>query len=241
MRYQKLIRYALLLLPALLLAYTSNAQSEEALKLYQKLKQKIDLVRDYEADVSIKVNVTFIKMPLTPAKLYFKYPDKIRIVRQGGISVLPRKGISITMNKVVPESDVTVLDAGTEKIGDQVLRILKVIPNQQVDDIVLSRIWVDEEQMLIRKAETTTRDNGTYTVMLEYGKYIAQALPDKVKFIMDVKDFKLPKGVTMDYETGSAPPPEPNAATKRKYGNIEIYYRNYKVNAGVSDAVFTQH
>jgi len=228
-------------LPVLLVVGQAHAQSEEALQLYQKLKQKIDQVHDYEADVSIKVNVHFIKMPLTPAKLYFKYPDKIRIVRQGGISVLPRKGISVTMNKVVPESDVTVLDAGTEKIGDKTLRILKVIPNQQVEDIVLSRIWVDEQQMLIRKAETTTRDNGTYTVMLEYGKYITQALPDRIKFVMDVKDFKLPKGVTMDYETAPAPPPDPNANAKRKYGSIEIYYRSYKVNAGVNDAVFTQH
>ena len=54
---------------------------------------------------------------------------------------------------------------------------------------------------------------------------------------MDLKDYKLPKGVTMDYNDG---PAQPVAAKKVKgqKGTIEINYLKYDINTGLSDAVF---
>jgi outer membrane lipoprotein-sorting protein len=95
-------------------------------------------------------------------------------------------------------------------------------------------LYIDEPAQLIRKANTTTKENGTYEMEMVYGKYASFGLPDKVIFAFNTKDYKLPKGVTLDFETN-----EPvNERMKNKKGRIEITYSNYIVNKGVSDAEF---
>ena len=60
------------------------------------------------------------------------------------------------------------------------------------------------KRLLVLKAKTTTRENGTNEVELFYGKFLPTGLPDKIIFSFNTQDFKLPKGVTFDYDDGSA-------------------------------------
>jgi outer membrane lipoprotein-sorting protein len=196
-------------------------------------------VKDYVADVKVKIDVSFMKVPPMNGKLYFKAPDKMKLERDGGISILPKKSINLTMNNVIPEGGVTIIDAGYDKIGDKNLRVIKVVPTDERTDVVLTKIWVDEARLLAVRTETTTRDNGTIKMELYFGKYVNQALPDRITFYVDVKDYKLPKGVTMDYDGMDQPAKKPATGKPRK-GRIEINYLDYKVNQGLSDAVFLE-
>ena len=194
--------------------------------LFTKLRRKIDAVKDYVATVDMKIDVSFIKVPKLKGKLYFKAPDKMKLERNGGISILPKNSINMTVNNLLPASGATVIDAGADNIKGIPVRVLKVIPDTE-GDIVLSKIWVDEKRLLALKTETTTRDNGTVKMELEFGKFERLALPDRVTFYLDVKDFKLPKGVTMDYETNQQPAPKPEEKGKMKKGKILINYLDY--------------
>ena len=69
---------------------------------------------------------------------------------------------------------------------------------------------------------------------MSYGKYIAYGLPDKVVFAFNTKDYKLPKGVTLEFETDK---PDKEKLKNRK-GRVEITYSSYTINKGVSDAEF---
>jgi hypothetical protein len=62
-------------------------------------------------------------------------------------------------------------------------------------------------------------------------------LPDRIIFSFNTEDFKLPKGVTFDYDDGSAKnkTAEPR---KNQRGKIEISYLSYTVNKGLSDNLF---
>src|SRR5262249_22342345 len=97
--------------------------------------------------------------------------------------------------------------------------------------------YIDESQSLIKKARTTTKDNGTYELEMSYGKYAEYGLADKVIFTFNTKEYKLPKGVTFDYDDGSKKPQE-NDPSKEKKGRIEISYSNYTINKGIPDSVF---
>lgn len=216
-----------------------SAQQMEANLLFTKLRSKIDAVKDYVATVDMKIDVSFIKVPKLKGKLYFKAPDKMKLERNGGISILPKNSINMTVNNLLPASGATVIDAGADNIKGIPVRVLKVIPDTE-GDIVLSKIWVDEKRLLALKTETTTRDNGTVKMELEFGKFERLALPDRVTFYLDVKDFKLPKGVTMDYETNQQPAPKPEEKGKMKKGKILINYLDYTVNKGIADNVFTE-
>ena len=89
---------------------------------------------------------------------------------------------------------------------------------------------------LVRKAKNTTRDNGTYELEMTYNKYSSYGLPDKVIFSFNTKDYKLPKGVTFDYDDGSQKKPDDNL--KNKKGRVEITYSEYLINKGIDDVVF---
>lgn len=214
----------------------------DANALFLKLRQKLDAVKDYVADVRMKVNVSFMRVPPLSGKLYFKAPDKMKLDRTGGISIMPRKSISMTLNSLIPAGEATVIDAGYEQLGNVRTRVVKVVPGSDQTNIVLTKIWIDEERLLALRTETTTRDNGTVKMDLQYGNYIAQGLPDHVTFLLDVKDYKLPKGVTMDYDNtmAEAKTPAKAEAVKSKKGKIEITYLKYEINKGISDDIFLE-
>lgn len=87
------------------------------------------------------------------------------------------------------------------------------------------------------KARTTTRENGTNEVELFYGKFPETGLPDKIIFSFNTQDFKLPKGVTFDYDDGAAKKKAADIQNTQR-GKIEITYLNYSVNRGLSDSLF---
>jgi hypothetical protein len=94
-------------------------------------------------------------------------------------------------------------------------------------------------RLLALRTETTTRDNGTIKMDLEFGRYVDLALPDRVTFFVDVKDYKLPKGVTMDYDN-SEMTLKKETGGKPKKGRIQITYLNYRINTGLADALFLE-
>ena len=114
--------------------------------------------------------------------------------------------------------------------------MIKLLPNDDTSNVVLSTLYIDEANLLIRKAITTTRDNGTYELTMSYGKYADYGLPDKVQFSFNAKDYKLPKGITLDFDENTNP--SDTEKLKNKKGKVEIDYSSYTINKGVDDAVF---
>lgn len=227
-------RIIYLLLPLLVCSGAVRAQT--ASELIQKIKAKLDKVNDYEATGNMKMNVTFIKAPVANIKVYYKKPDKLRISNEKGISLVPKGSVNISVAAILTNpDDYDIIDVGKEdKTG---LRIIKLLPKDEEAAIVLATFYIDEKQELVKKAKTTTRENGTYELELSYGSYAAYGLADKVIFTFNTKDYKMPKGVTFDYDDGSKKE-QPADKAQNKKGKIEITYTTYKVNKGVPDSVF---
>jgi len=221
----------------LLTGYALQAQDVHV--LVQKVKDRINLVNDYEANGKMKTNVTFLKVPVAIVKLYFKKPDRLKIKNEKGISFIPKGAVNMNMSNVLSSGRYNVLDAGTDKIGSTVVRVVKLLPEDDNADVVLSTLYIDAANLVILKTKTTTRDNGTYELEMSYGKYTAYGLPDKIIFSFNTKDYKMPKGVTFDFEDGSQ---KKTAAEKEKLknqkGRIEIAMSNYIINKGIADSVF---
>ena len=211
----------------------ANAQTPK--ELLDHIKAKLDKVKDYTAEGKLKTNVIFIKAPVAEVKIYYKKPDKMKIVNEKGISFIPKGSVNINLVKFLSGSaDYEIVDAGNDR--ETGLRVLKLLPNGEQSDIVLSTLYIDEKKELIRRATNTTRDNGTYELEMNYGKYENFGLPDKVIFSFNIKDYKLPKGVTFDYDDGTSQKPEENI--KNKKGQVEITYNKYAINKGIADKIF---
>jgi hypothetical protein len=217
------------------LSLFTHAQDINA--LVQKVKDKINLVNDYEAKGKMKTNVSFLKVPVAAVKLYFKKPDRLKIKNEKGISFVPKGAVNINMNNVLSSGKYSVLDAGNDKIGNRVVKVVKLLPEDDTADVVLSTLYIDAANLVILKTKTTTRDNGTYELEMSYGKYIAYGLPDKIIFSFNTKDYKMPKGVTFDFEDGTKKKTA-DEKLKNQKGKMEIYINGYIINKGIADSVF---
>lgn len=213
------------------------ANAQDAAALVQKIKAKIDKVDNYEASGSMKTNVSFLKVPEAQVKIYFKKPNHLKIRNEKGISFVPKGAVSINLNNIVAGDEYSIIDAGTEKIGNTTVRVVKLLPHDDNAEVVLSTLYIDEANLVIKRAKTTTRQNGSYQLEMSYGKYISYGLPDKVIFTFNTKDYKLPKGVTFDFDDGSETKKAADK-TKSNTGMAEIIYNSYIINKGVDDAVF---
>ncbi len=211
--------------------------AQDATALVQKVKAKIEKVNDYEAAGKMKTNVTFLKIPVATVKIYFKKPNRLKIKNEKGISFVPKGAVNINLNSVISGGGYTVLDAGTDKIGNTAVRVVKLLPEDDNADVVLSTLYIDETNLVIKKAKTTTRENGSYELEMSYGKYMEYGLPDKIIFSFNTKDYKLPKGVTFDFDDGADNPKAADKA-KNKKGKAEISISSYTINKGVADSVF---
>ena len=213
----------------------SKAQDVNA--LVQKVKAKIDKVNDYEASGKMKTNVAFLKIPVATVKIYFKKPNQLKIKNEKGISFVPKGAVSINLNSIISNGKFTALDAGTDKVNGVAVKVVKLLPDDDNADVVLSTLYIDETNLVIRKAKTTTRENGSYELEMSYGKYIDYGLPDKIIFSFNTKDYKLPKGVTFDFDDGSKPK-KTEDKTKNKKGKAEITITSYTINKGIADTFF---
>ena len=214
---------------------TSFSYAQDVNVILQKVKDKLNLVNDYEASGEMKTQVIFLKVPVASVKIYYKKPEKLKIKNEKGISFIPKGAVSININNVLTNNTFTVLDAGVTRLGNTNVRVIKLLPEDDSNDVVLSTLYIDESNFLILKAKTTTRDNGTYELEMSYGKYAAYGLPDKVIFTFNTKDYKIPKGVTFDYSEDQKKAPD---KTKARKGTIQITYRSYLINKGLPEAVF---
>lgn len=219
-----------------LLSIVVLAKAQTAEEVIKNVKTKLDKVNDYEAKGKMKTNVIFIKAPIANVKVFYKKPNKLRINNESGISFIPKGSVNINLSNIfVNTSGFDMIDMGKEAKTN--LRIIKLLPKDENSEVVLSTLYIDETQSLIKKAKTTTKENGTYELEMSYGKYAEYGLADKVVFTFNTKDYKLPKGITFDYDDGSKPEQSPDKL-KDKKGKVEISYSSYIINKGVPDSVF---
>lgn len=229
-------------LPVLLFALTCSvcgiANGQGAQDIIAKVRVKLDKVNDYEADGKMKTNVFFIKAPIAAVKIYYKKPDKVRINNEKGISFIPKGSMNMSLANLFPTAGSTAFDLiDMGKDSGSKLRVIKMLPRDENSEVSVSVLHIDESLAVIKRAEITT-DNGKYELQMTYGKFVEYGLADKVIFTFKTENFKLPKGVTMDYDDGSKKTETPEEKEKRKKGRVEITYSKYQINKGVPDSVF---
>lgn len=213
-------------------SFQKNSEINETLK---KVKEKYDKVNDYSATGKLRTNVIFIKAPVATVKVYYKKPDKLRIKNEKGISLIPKGTVNINLNNVLGLTDYEIFDGGKEKVSGKICQVIKIFPLDDKNEISRATLYVDETEMLVMKSVITSKDNGTYELTMSYDKQKNWALPDKVEFVFNIKEYKLPKGVTIDYDNGSD---NSGANKKEKKGRVEIKYSDYSINKGISDDIF---
>lgn len=211
------------------------AQKNNPEKILDRVKQKFLTVKDYEVNVKIKIDVEFLKIPENKAKIYFKQPDKVKINSEG-FALLPKEGINFSPISLLSGNRTSIFEK-EEVIDGTKLSVLKIIPLGGTDDIILSTLWIDDQKSIIRKVESTTKTNGTFTIDLNYNESLTKyPLPSSLVFTFDVSRSNIP--ITLDDEPNS----KQDKLKKHKLtkGTVKILYSEYKVNINVPDSIFEE-
>jgi len=228
-----LLHASYILLFGLIFSVNVNAQTDP---LIEKVAQKLALVNDYVAEGTMKTDVSFIKASLGKVKIYFKKPNLLKVKKEGGISLLPRGGVSLTINTLLNTKGYTAIPVGTQILNGKNVRVIKLIPNDDNLDWVISTLWIDPVEALVYKTATTTKESGSYEITMQYGAYAQQGLATKIIFSFNTKDYKLPNGITLEF--GDDEPVSKQKALKNKKGTIEITYNKYTINKGIPNNIF---
>ena len=126
--------------------------------------------------------------------------------------------------------------SGKQVYNGKNLEVYKLVPTDDELEWVISTLWIDPVESLVYKTFTTTKENGSFEITMEYGAYANYGLPSKIIFGFNTKDYKLPNGITLEF--GDEAPISKEKAKKNKKGTIEITYSKYTINKGVSNTNF---
>ncbi len=208
------------------------AQSKDPDLILKNVKQEFSTVKDYVADIKIKVDVKVLKVPETRAKIYFKQPDKIHIESEG-FAMIPRKGLDFSPSSLLKDK-YSAFYQKEDFVNGIKTAMIKVIPLEDNSNIILSTLWIDQAKNVIRKIESTTKTNGTFTIILSYNSYNKFPLPDSMTFQFDMSRVDL-----VPNEFNDRIEKKNNKKTLAGLvGKVYIIYSNYIVNKGISDSIF---
>jgi hypothetical protein len=197
---------------------------------------KFNSIEDYTVDATISVDVDFLRVPETHAKIYYKQPDKVRMMSEG-FALIPKQGLSFSTAKLLNE-DFTALYVRSDSLDHSSVEVIKAIPSDDSLDIILMTLWIDTTHNVICQIESTTKNSGTMLMELNYDFGKNEVLPEEVIFTFNLSNFSLPASFTGEFDR----PEDTGQSTKAEItGTVSIRYQNYLINTGIPDSVFTNN
>jgi len=209
------------------------ASDPEAVVLLQSVKKKYDLVSDYSARARLVTNVLFIKAPVSQVTVYYRKPDQLLVKNEKGISFIPKGTVHINMNNVLGLTNFEAVLSGTETVDGVSCKVVKVFPLSEEESITRATLYIDPVQLVVRRSVVSTKENGTYSIRMKYGTYTWCGLPSVVEMEFNTRDYKLPKGTTLDYDNGTR-----KATGLPQKGKVLIQYQEYSLNKGLPVSLF---
>lgn len=232
------MKYILKSVILLVLSISVYGQTTSPEAILEKVKSKFAEVKDYQVGVSINVDVDFLKVPVTQATIFFKQPDKIKFKAEG-FALLPKEGLNFSPLTILRGDYTSIYEKEDILYGNKVF-IIKVIPLGGSSEIILSTLWIDKKDYIIRKVESTTKMSGTFTIDLSYEQpFNKYALPSSLVFAFDISRIDIPKGISGAMNEEEEPKKGKKKA-KITHGTVTITYSNYIINKGIADSIFDE-
>jgi outer membrane lipoprotein-sorting protein len=211
------------------------SQSKDPNEIINGVITNFNKVNDYKVDVNIKVDVDFIKVPETKAKIYFKQPDKVHLEAEG-FAMLPKNGMEFSPSSLLKKDYTAIYEQDVELNGFKT-SIVKVIPLGDQGEVILSTLWIDQNKQVIRKVESTTKTNGTFTIDFTYDDKIKYPLAAKIIFSFNMDKMNIPATISGEPNDEKPDKKDKNSDSRTK-GKVFVNYSNYVVNKGVPDSIF---
>lgn len=208
----------------ILFTITNFAQDKNAEKIISAIKNKIDKVDNYSAEVEISVKFDFLKMPISKAEIFFKKPDKFKLHSEK-LAILPKGVIDFNPQKII-DKDFTSEFISDTLVDNKKLSIIIIIPNADSIKFNAAKLLIDKNESLINQIILSLDGHAKIITYFNYNDQKEFALPSQIKINLDFSQVeesenKRRRNIPENFK-----------------GDITINYNNYKVNKGIDDSVF---
>jgi outer membrane lipoprotein-sorting protein len=216
-------------LAAFIIPAAQSAAAPTAESLIGLARKNFAAIRDYSVDIRLDVKSDAIDVKGMAMTLYYKKPDKTRIVAKEGFAAMPR---SVALGNVIDEVTkhcIPVLEKTEKKNGIDcyVIRLEPMLRGSKPP----TTLWLDKSG-LIRAINM----GGPYPVRTEWRYAKVDEKYDLPRRI-DVR-IASPASGPYPRHRGRRPEVQPVPAGGVQTVNATLSFSNYKVNKGIRDSVF---
>lgn len=226
----KKLLFILILIPVLL-----TAQKKDPDEILNLVQEKFGKVENYIVDISIDIDVNFLKVPESKAVLYYEKPDKVHMESES-FALLPKQGLNFSPTRVL-QREHSAIYVNEEEFNGYNCDVIKIIPISSESQIVLSTMWIDVIDHVVRKIETTTKEDGTISIELDYNNANEYGLPERAVFSFKIDELNIPNVVSGEFDQKEEPKRGSKGPLK---GTVIVTYTNYKINTELPENIFEE-
>jgi outer membrane lipoprotein-sorting protein len=202
-------------------------QPADAATVLRNVQREFDRVNDYRADIDAVAQVPNMKVPPMHAVVYFKKPDRVHI-ESPGFAMLPRDAVTLNPRMLGEELYDAVLQ-GSEAVDGVSCLKLKLLAKSDTLRLQRVMLYVDPARWIILRMTTDPAQGSTADARFTYAKVENRWwMPTRVQLQMTLGAGVRPRSM----------PKEKLKETERSGATVTLTYTNYRVNKGISDAVF---
>ena len=198
------------------------SQEVDVLQMLDSASSLLHNIESYSADILVKVDVDFIRMPDKKAHIEYRSPDHYK-VESDGFLILPKMGMKPMLKQLDADKFHPIFN-GEEVIEGTNCVIINLVPKERKSKIALSTFWIRKNDYRIVRVETFTKKSGSFLVDLFYDEELP--LPSEMHFSFEVSGFNIPVkfiGKSIKIDKTKLKDDEVNA------GKVYVTFSNYKI------------
>jgi len=218
-------RYLPALFFLLALANMPASAQQDAYTLLERVQSEYGAINDYRVEVEATVDMQGLSVPKMTATMYYKKPDKVHIESEG-FAMLPRDAVGFHPDMFEKEQYDAVIQ-GEETIQGAACVKLKLLARSDSLRLQRATLFIDPARNVVLRMDADPGEGAAARADFTYnrvqGKYW---LPKTIAISMSSP---------MHFRRPSAKKKTESDSGK---ATINLKYKNYVVNKGISDSVF---
>jgi len=169
--------------------YFTGSLAQEMDADLMRIKNRMDAIVQFSADLQIDLEAPFINMPTKLASMHYKKGKDTKFSSNDFV-VLPKRGLDFAFSELFEHPFITV-NRGIEIKNNKEVKVVNVIPTDDRSDMAVATLYLDVKNERIAASEITTKKNGTYELLMEYEKK-ESILPSYVEVFFAMEKLKIP-------------------------------------------------
>jgi hypothetical protein len=189
-----------------------------------RIKDRMDSIQNFTADLKLNIDISFINMPTKQAKMKYQKNKPIKFSSEDFV-MIPKRGLDFTLNQLLAYSHITV-PRGEEMRNGKKYKAINIIPTDSKADFSIALLLIDVQNRRIAESEISTKKDGSYKLVFQYEKN-SSPLPAFVEVNFEVEKIKIPfnfMGKDTDINRKKM------RADGTKTGKILLTITNYQIN-----------